>query len=76
MNIQKLTKRCLKDFGWTQEQLAREVGIHPITLNRLIKSPTRPVSAYDKLFSFLSERYPEQAESATPSTTQQPDHSS
>lgn len=55
MDIQKITKQILKDRGWTQDRLAREVGIHPVTLCRLLQNPFPPKSAYDKLLSYILE---------------------
>ena len=53
MDIKKITKQILKDRGWTQDHLAREVGIHPVTLCRLLRNPYPPKSAYDKLVTYL-----------------------
>lgn len=52
-----ITKECLKDLGWTQAKLAKEVGIHPITLNRLLKKPSDSKSAQDKLLDFIKNKY-------------------
>lgn len=61
MNIQEETKRVLKAEGLSQEELAKKIGVHPVTLSLLLKNPEqwaarRRLTAYDKLVLFLNER--------------------
>ena len=53
MDILKKTKRVMKLRSLSQAALAREAGIHPVTLCLLLKEPKRPDTAYDKLVRYL-----------------------
>ena len=54
MDIQTETKRVMELKSLTQAEIAKEAGIHPVTLCNLLKDPKRPDSAYDKLVRYLS----------------------
>lgn len=56
MDIQEAAKKIMKRNGLSQADLAKEVGIHPVTLCLLLKDPKRPDSAYDKLARYLREQ--------------------
>lgn len=58
MNIEYVAKELMRQKGWTQAMLAREIGIHPVTLCRLLAAPKKRQSAYDKLFNFLLQNSP------------------
>ena len=53
MNIQTEAKKIMKLRSLTQAELAREAGMHPVTLCLLLKEPKRPDTAYDKLVRYL-----------------------
>lgn len=52
MNITEQTKIFLRVSGWTQGQLAREIGTHPITLSRYLTQRKRKGTG-EKLAEFL-----------------------
>lgn len=52
MNITDKTKYFLRVSGWTQGQLAREIGTHPITLCRYLTQRKRKGTG-EKLAEFL-----------------------
>lgn len=54
MNIQANTKKVMRLRSLTQAELAREAGIHPVTLCLLLKTPKKPDTAYDKLVRYLA----------------------
>lgn len=56
MDIQTAAKKIMKRNGLSQADLAKEVGIHPVTLCLLLKDPKRPDTAYDKLVRYLQEQ--------------------
>lgn len=71
MNIEYAAKELMKKRGWTQVALAKAVGIHPVTLCRLLSAPKRRQSAYDKLLDFLVRN--EEQPPAAPSTPTEPE---
>ena len=55
MNIAKETIRFLQDSGWTQKQLAEELGIHPVSLSKFLNDKRKRRGIGEKLFDFLSK---------------------
>lgn len=68
MDIRSSAYDFMRRNGWTQAALARAVGIHPVTLCRLLAAPKKPETAYDKLFNFLASHSESLPSSASPST--------
>ena len=66
MNIQAEAKRIMRLKNLTQAELAREVGIHPITLCLLLKDPKKPDTAFDKLFRYLESETAKLADQGCP----------
>jgi len=52
MNIRKRTKRFLAETGWSQEKLAKAIGVHVISLNRYLNAQRRQ-STGEKLADFF-----------------------
>lgn len=52
MSIIEKTKKFLKESSWTQAQLAKEIGVHPITLNRYLHKKFRK-NTTDRLLEFF-----------------------
>lgn len=73
MNIEYTAKELMQERGWSQADLAKAVGIHPVTLCRLLSSKNhqRRPSAYDKLVFFLTTKRP--LVPASPSTPTEPE---
>lgn len=71
MNIEYAAKELMRQRGWTQATLAKAIGIHPVTLCRLLSAPKRRQSAYDKLLNFLVRN--EEQITAVPSTPTEPE---
>lgn len=67
MTIIKLTKNFLSESGINQVALAREVGIHPTTLNRYLHGKIKPGTG-EILANFLLARCACGALTATPTT--------
>lgn len=55
MSIIERTKQYLIDSGIPQYQLAKTIGVHPVTLSRFLNR-TRRTSVYDKLDQYLAEQ--------------------
>lgn len=54
MNITQDLKFMLEESGWTQERLAQESGIHPVTISKLIRRlNTGDRSALGKILPFI-----------------------
>lgn len=64
MNITNDIRTVLKESGWTQERLAKEANIHPVSLSNLLNEK-RKKSVIDALLPFI---YGEKRPPATPST--------
>lgn len=71
MDIEYAAKELMRKRGWTQATLAKAIGIHPVTLCRLLSAPKRRQSAYDKLMNFLMSN-DEQKFTAAPNTPTEP----
>ena len=56
MDIQAETKKVMRLRSISQAELAREAGLHPVTLCKLLKKPKEPDSAYKKLVRYLEEQ--------------------
>lgn len=56
MDIQAETKKIMQLRSISQAELAREAGIHPVTLCNLLKDPKEPDSAYKKLVRYLERQ--------------------
>lgn len=54
MSIEQRAKDFIAVNGWTQEQLASAVGIHPVTLCRILRKPRKREDAREKLQAFLA----------------------
>ena len=61
MNISEKTLAFLEASGWTQSQLAKAIGVHPISLNKYLNRRGKRVSVPEKLMSFLESKEAEQA---------------
>ena len=55
MNTTQQVKAIMKARGISQEQVAIESGMHPVTLSRLLKNLKKPETAYDKLVLFIEK---------------------
>lgn len=52
MNIQKDLRLLLEESGWTQERLAYEAGVHPVSLSNILNGK-RKKSVIDSLLPFI-----------------------
>ena len=52
MNITNDIRTMLRESGWTQERLAREANIHPVSLSTLLNGK-RKKSVIDELLPFV-----------------------
>ena len=52
MNITNDIRTMLRESGWTQERLAREANIHPVSLSNLLNG-NRKKSVIDELKPFV-----------------------
>ena len=55
MTIREKTKNFLVASGWSQSRLAREIGVHEISLNRYLNAQRRK-STGEKLAEFFESR--------------------
>ncbi len=69
MNITNDIRTVLKESGWTQERLAKEANIHPVSLSNLLNEK-RKKSVIDALLPFI---YGEKRPPAVPSTPTEPE---
>lgn len=53
MNIYQEAKNVMKRKGWTQGQLAEAIGVHEVSLSRLLNGHFKKRSAYQKLVDFV-----------------------
>lgn len=69
MNITNDIRIVLKESGWTQERLAKEANIHPVSLSNLLNEK-RKKSVIDALLPFI---YGEKRPPAVPSISTEPE---
>jgi transcriptional regulator with XRE-family HTH domain len=67
MNIVNETNQFLKKSGWTQKQLAAELGIHPVSLSKFMRDKRKIKSIGEKLYDFLISEKMRENENSLPS---------